>query len=84
MKRPIPYDELERHFQVPKSWMPGEQSYFSRFRRLPRRLKKKAKKVPYSFLDLRSKLWYHQGLVNPDLNRFLIKKVVEAEQRRIS
>ena len=76
-RRPIPSHELYRHFQCPKNWHPGQQSYFGRFRRIPRKLKKTAKRVRYEWLDLGQKLWHLQGERNPDLNRFLIKQITD-------
>lgn len=75
----IAYEDLERHFKLPKTWMPGRQAYFDRLKKIPRKLKKSAKEAaPFDRLSLEQKLWYLQGLRNPDLNRFLIKKIAEA------
>lgn len=78
-KKEVPYDELVRHFKTPGNWIPGEQAYFDHFKRIPRKMKKRAKKMTANmeWLSLGQRLWYVQGLDNPNLNRFLIKMVVE-------
>lgn len=65
------YHDLE------KRWQPGEP-YFGTGK-VPRKLKKRAKALPLGWLDLGQRLWYLQGLLNPDLNAFLIKLVVQSE-----
>jgi len=50
-------------------------SYF-KCKRVPRKFKKKWKHIlqgnRYDFLELNQKLWFIQGLENPQFNRFLI------------
>lgn len=75
----IPYNELERHFTIPKNWKAGEQVFYENIRRVPRKFKKKHKNIlqnkKYAHLNLSVKLWI---LINPDYKRFLIKKVCES------
>lgn len=68
------YEDLDKHFTSPK------QTKFIH-KRVPRKFKKKWKHViqskQFDFLELNQKLWYIQGIVNPNYNRFLIKKICE-------
>ena len=77
----IPYHELERHFKTPSDWTPGKQAYFDRFRCIPRKMKKRVTKLTVNLpkLSLGQRLWYVQDLDNPNLNRFLIKKVIQSQ-----
>ena len=67
------YKDLDRHFTSPK------QSGLTS-KRVPRKFKKKWKHIlqgdRFDFLTLGQKLWYIQGLVNPNYNRFLIKQII--------
>ena len=72
------YEDLDKHFTAPKNH--GLVNFFN-CKRTPRKFKKKWKHIlcgdRYDFLDLNQKLWYIQGLMNPNYNRFLIKKICE-------
>jgi len=74
------YEDLNKKFKAPKDWVPIQQSFYGRFKRIPRKLKKKANRVKYDFLDLHQKLWYIQ---DQDYNRFLIKKLLEAYNEKV-
>lgn len=73
----IPYEELHKHFIKPKQWTPNDQSYFDHYQKIPRKLKKQATKSIAVKMPLLNKLWYFQGLKNPDHNRFLIKCILD-------
>jgi hypothetical protein len=68
--------DLSKSFTKPKNWIPGKQSFFDHYKRIPRKLKKRAKRFSNKkcddTLDLGNKLWYLQHLENPNYNRFLI------------
>lgn len=68
------YHSLDKHFTAPKN-----MSF--NCKRVPRKFKKKWKHIlnTYDFLTLNQKLWYIQGLTNPNYNRFLIKKIIHNE-----
>lgn len=72
------YYELDKHFKKPKDWNPGVQSFYDRYKRIPRKLKKRANTVKNATdLGLGNMLWYLQHLLNPNYNKFLIKLVIE-------
>lgn len=68
----IPYGGLEYHFKSP-----SVNSF--NCTRVPRKFKKKWSHIlqgkRYEFLTLNQKLWFIQGIVNPNYNRFLIKQI---------
>ena len=67
--RPIPYDDLERHFSVPKKF--NTEPHFN-YKKFPRKLKKKLKKVYCPVGDSNTKLWFTLGA---NYKRFLIKEL---------
>jgi len=74
----IDYKDLDNFFITPKHF--PKHSHFYKVKRVPRKFKKKWKYIlteKYTFLSLTEKLWYIQGLTNPNYNRFLIKKICE-------
>lgn len=70
----IPYEELEKHFKAPKIISP-----FYNVKRVPRKFKKKWKKVfqDYKNQDLNTILWIILGMENKNYRTFLIKKMCE-------
>jgi hypothetical protein len=74
----IEYEKLENHFKLPKNFTPGDESYYSRYKRIPRKLKKKGTKVreKYPFLTLHQTLWFLLSINSKDYHRFLIKKII--------
>ena len=70
--------ELDRFYQCPMSFVPGKMSWTGQWTKIPRKLKKRARLIPYEFLSLEQKLWYLLSIEHPDYHAFLIKKVVEA------
>lgn len=76
MVREITYEDLDRHFHVPKSFL--KQPGFYMFPRLPRKLKKKIKKKGYNdWHNINVKMWLLMQEENINYHRFLIKKVCE-------
>lgn len=76
MVRLIPYEDLDRHFHVPKSFLKQRAHYM--FTRLPRKLKKQIKKKGYSdWHDINVKMWLLMQEENINYHRFLIKKVCD-------
>jgi hypothetical protein len=77
----ILYENLEKHFKLPKNFTPGKGGYYSRYKRIPRKIKKKATKLiktKYPFLEIEQALWYLLSIHSKDYHRFLIKKVIES------
>ncbi len=72
--REIPHEELDKHFTAPKHL--NKRPFYS-YKRLPRKLKKKLKKVPYCD-NLNQAMWYS---MEENYRRFLIKKLVEQHER---
>jgi hypothetical protein len=75
------YDDLHKHFKLPKDWTPIEQSFFN-YKRFPRKLKKNLKKLNLINMPLNNMLWYLQGLKSPNYNRFIIKTICDEYKRR--
>jgi hypothetical protein len=76
MVRLIQYEDLDRHFHVPKSFLKQRGHYM--FSRLPRKLKKKIKKKGYrDWHDINVKMWLLMQEENINYHRFLIKKICE-------
>ena len=76
MSKLIPYEDLDRHFHVPKSFL--KQPAFFVFPRLPRKLKKEIKKKGYSkWHDINVKMWLLMQEENINYHRFLIKKICD-------
>ena len=79
----ILYDDLGKHFKKPVKWNPGVQSFYEQYKRIPRKLKKKANTIKNATdLGLHNRLWYLQHLNNPYYNIFLIKLVIESHEIR--
>ncbi len=80
----IPYEELDRHFTAPSSL---KYKPFWCCKRVPRKFKKKWKHIlqgdRYDFLTLNQKLWYILTIINPNYNRFLIKKLCEKYEKNV-
>jgi len=69
------YNTLEKHFTAP-----NKTSYSFNYKRIPRKLKKKNKKIlngRYEFLDMNQKLWFILGITNPNYKKFLIKQIIK-------
>jgi len=75
MVKLIEYEDLDRHFQVPKSFL-KQQGFFS-FKRLPRKLKKKLNDKRYNRYNINVKMWLLMQEENINYHRFLIKKICE-------
>lgn len=74
MSTKIPYENLEKHYQVPKTFL-KQTSHFV-YTRLPRKLKKEIKKKNYSSRhDINVKMWLLMQENNPNYHRFLIKQI---------
>jgi hypothetical protein len=75
----IKYEDLDKYFTKPKDWEPGKEGFFSRHKRLPRKLKKIgkswAKKHTSNPKDINSALWNRVYTFKPNYCRFLIKLV---------
>ena len=72
----IQYEDLDRHFHVPKSFLKQRCHYM--FKRLPRKLKKKIKKKGYSdWHNINVKMWLLMQEENINYHRFLIKKICD-------
>lgn len=73
MMNKLPYDKLDKHFTAPNKISP-----FFNVKRVPRKFKKKWRHIlthkVYKHLTLNQKLWFIQGVVNPNYNKFLIKQ----------
>ena len=71
------YQNLEKHFTLPKTTGYG----FFECNRAPRKFKKKWKHIlqgnRYDFLTLNQKLWFIQWHTNPNYNRFIIKQIIK-------
>lgn len=65
----IPYNELDWHFTVPRLF--NEKPHFN-YKKFPRKLKKKLKKVNCPVGDLNTKMWF---ILEPNYKRFLIKQI---------
>lgn len=69
-----PYEDLEKHFTCPRN-------ISFNYTKVPRKFKKKwshiLSKDRYSFLSLNQKLWFIQGITNPNYNSFLIKQITK-------
>lgn len=80
MKR-ILYNELDKHFTLPKKYNPPYNQPF-KYKRIPRKLKKKIFKISLMRLhrsqDINVNLWYYLEFSNPNYKRFLIKKCIES------
>ncbi len=73
------YETLDKHFTSPKNKV--------KYKRLPRKYKKKLNRfilegnnlnlLRAKYYDLNTKMWYLRWFINPDYNRFLIKKTCE-------
>lgn len=72
------YEDLEKHF-IQGKIKPA-------VKRVPRKFKKEYKHIlcgkRYDYLELGQKLWYIQGLINPNYNRFLIKMAILNDNKR--
>ena len=71
------YEDLEKHFIKPKNWTPGKQSFFDHYKRIPRKLKKHAKRISKTDLPIGNKLWDALYQRNKNYCRFLIKQLLE-------
>jgi hypothetical protein len=74
----IPYEQLDKHFTLPANFSPYYKGV-----RMPRKFKRKHKKIvdKFKFLPIHEKLWYIQATVNPNHTRYIIKKVVQNENK---
>ena len=76
------YDDLEKHFRKLQKWNPEMQSFFDHYKRIPRKLKKKANTVKNATdLGLHNRLWYLQQINNSNYNLFLIKLIIESSKK---
>lgn len=78
MENLIDYHDLDRHFHVPKTFL--KQYSFFMFPRLPRKLKKRIKKMYFNTKtkgDMNLELWYLMQKENINYHRFIIKKICE-------
>lgn len=70
----IPYEDLEKHYQVPKTFM-KQRGHFN-YDRIPRKLKKELKKKRYnSWHNINVKMWLLMQEKNPNYHRFLIQQI---------
>lgn len=70
----IPYDSLDKAFIAPKRISP----FFDESVKLPRKVKKQAKKfcgVHWDNLSNAQRLWYYMEVWKPDYKRFIIKQI---------
>jgi hypothetical protein len=69
------YEELNKSFTAPEIISP-----FYSVKKIPRKLKKRAKKfcsIHWYGLHNNQRLWYYLEKKNPNYKRFLIKKICE-------
>ncbi len=70
----IPYEDLDRHFSVPKTF--NREPYFN-YKKFPRKLKKSLNKISCPVGDLNTKLWF---TLEANYKRFLIKKLCKISE----
>lgn len=77
----IEYKDLEKYYNKPKNWIPGKQSFFNHYKRIPRKLKKKGRRTQENmpFLGLYNCLWYNLQKQDPNYARYLTKLVIKSE-----
>jgi hypothetical protein len=76
LKGYIKYENLNNHFTLNKKGL----SNFSRYNKVPRKLKKKIRNfcgIFYNSLEPKQRLWWYMEKSKPDYKRFLIKKICD-------
>jgi len=74
------YEDLDKHYMKPKNWTPVKMSFFDQYSRIPRKLKKEAKRKASTSLPLMHILWDALYQKNPNYCRFLIKQIIKYEK----
>ena len=82
MEKEINWDELDKHFTLPKGII---SPFYKGGIKIPRKLKKKIKsyfweKVHWKNLTNAQRLWSYLGISNPNYKWFLIKKILEKDK----